>query len=84
MAKEAPVNKTFTREDLARFNGKNGARAYIAHQGKVYDVTDSPLWESGDHNGVHEAGWDLTDSLAEAPHQEEVLEGLPVVGTLAG
>ena len=31
-----------TREELARHNGKDGQRAYIAVNGTIYDVTDSP------------------------------------------
>ncbi len=75
--------KTFTAAELAPFNGKNGARAYIAYQGKVYDVTDSPLWTDGDHLGAHQAGMDLTAELDAAPHGTETLERVPVVGVLA-
>jgi len=31
----------FTLEDLKKFNGKNGTPAYVACDGKVYDVSDS-------------------------------------------
>jgi predicted heme/steroid binding protein len=75
--------KTFTAADLALYNGKNGARAYIAYQGKVYDVTDSPLWTDGDHLGAHQAGMDLTAELEAAPHGADNLEQVPVVGVLA-
>jgi predicted heme/steroid binding protein len=75
--------QSFTRKELERYNGQEGARSYVAHEGKVYDVTDSPLWAGGDHEGVHGAGGDLTEALGDAPHGEEVLEGFPVVGTLS-
>ena len=74
--------KTFTKEELSRYNGQGGQRAYVAHEGKVYDVTDSPEWEAGEHQGVHQAGMDLTAALEDAPHGDEVMEGFPVVGTL--
>jgi predicted heme/steroid binding protein len=76
--------KEFTKEELSKYNGKGGMPVYIAHQGKVYDVTSSSLWESGEHQGMHACGEDLTDELADAPHDVEVLERFPVVGTVKG
>jgi predicted heme/steroid binding protein len=74
--------QTFTKEELAKYNGKNGKPIYIAHKGKVYDVTDSSLWGSGQHQGLHIAGVDMTKDIFDAPHEEDVLERFPVVGTL--
>ena len=72
----------FTLEQLSKYNGKDGARAYVAVDGTVYDVTDSPRWADGQHNGF-EAGNDLTDAIHnESPHGVGNLEGIPVVGTL--
>jgi len=31
----------FNKEELARYNSKNGASAYIAYKEKVYDVSTS-------------------------------------------
>ena len=73
----------FTMGELSKFNGKNGNPAYIAFKGKVYDVTGSSQWADGDHLG-HEAGQDLTMALDIAPHGEEVMEKMKVVGVLAG
>jgi len=73
---------TFTREELAKYNGKNGMPAYIAHKGKVYDATGSSLWEMGEHQGMHVAGQDLTKDVLDAPHEEDVLTRLPLVGDL--
>lgn len=75
--------RAFTKEELARNSGENGAPAYIAHRGIVYDVTNSSLWGSGAHQGMHEAGKDLTDDLESmAPHGTEVLGRYPKIGTL--
>jgi len=74
--------KSFNKKELARYNGKNGAPAYIAYKGKVYDVSNSFQWRSGRHQVVHNAGEDLTDSLEQAPHGVELLERFPVIGTL--
>ncbi len=54
--------------------------AYIAFEGKVYDVTESPLWRNGGHQAVHEAGRDLTRELNNAPHGKEMLDKFPIVG----
>ncbi|HEY0196683.1 MAG TPA: cytochrome b5 domain-containing protein [Methanobacterium sp.] len=74
--------KKFTKTELARYNGKKGNLAYIAYEGKVYDVSDSFLWKGGKHQVTHKAGEDLTDALEDAPHGYKELEGYPMVGVL--
>lgn len=69
-------------EELSKYNGQNGQKAYIAYKGKVYDVTDSKKWKNGTHMARHKAGEDLTDFLALAPHTDEVLQSFEVVDTL--
>ena len=71
-----------TLEKLKQYNGKNKQKAYIAYKGNVYDVTNSPLWKNGMHQNMHEAGVDLTDALANAPHAEEVFGKFEIVDTL--
>ena len=74
--------RRFTLEELTRYDGKEGRPAYIAYKGKVYDVTDDYLWTNGDHQGEHGAGKDLTEALAKAPHGEENLERVKLIGLL--
>jgi predicted heme/steroid binding protein/uncharacterized membrane protein len=74
--------KEITSEELATFNGKDGKPAYIAFQGKVYDVSGSPLWSKGTHMLRHLAGQDLTGSISAAPHGVEVFERYPQIGGL--
>jgi predicted heme/steroid binding protein len=74
--------RVFRRDELAKYNGKNGAPAFIAYKGKVYDVSTSFLWKDGNHQVLHKAGEDLGDALGEAPHGGDVLEKFPVVGIL--
>jgi predicted heme/steroid binding protein len=74
--------REFTEEQLKKYDGKDGRKAFIAYGGKVYDVTDSFLWKKGKHQAVHSAGKDLTDKLEEAPHGIEFLEKFPVIGRL--
>ncbi|MDD3248368.1 MAG: cytochrome b5 domain-containing protein [Methanosarcina sp.] len=73
--------KEYTLEELSEYNGKNG-KVYIAYEGQVYDVSDSYLWEDGTHQGLHDSGKDLTETMDEAPHGSEVVKDYPVVGTL--
>jgi len=72
-----------TPAELAMYNGRGGAPAYVAYEGKIYDVSASFLWQRGRHQAMHEAGTDLTGALAEAPHGKEFLERFPVVGMLS-
>jgi len=82
--KEVAELKKFTLEELAKFDGKEDRPAYIAYKGKVYDVSEKVLWDDGDHLGLHEAGKDLTEEIGEAPHEEDNVLELPVVGELEG
>lgn len=74
--------KNFTLEELAKNDGQNGAPAYIAYKGKVYDVSDSAFWLGGDHLNAHQAGKDLTAELDLAPHGPENLDRVKLVGEL--
>jgi predicted heme/steroid binding protein len=71
-----------TLAELANYDGRNGHRAYIAVNGTIYDVTDSPRWEDGLHSPDHQAGQDLTEELLKAPHVRAVVERFPVIGRL--
>lgn len=76
--------KKFTLEELEKCDGREGRPAYVAYKGKVYDVSDNVLWDDGDHLGMHEAGKDLTAEMEDAPHEEENILGMTVVGELEG
>jgi predicted heme/steroid binding protein len=71
-----------SRRELRRYNGKSGAPAYIAFNGKVYDVSRSFLWCEGNHQVFHDAGLDLTAELKQAPHGEDLIEKFSIVGVL--
>lgn len=42
------TEKTFTLEELVKFDGQNGHKAYVAVNGTVYDVD---AWQEGQHHG---------------------------------
>lgn len=71
-----------TLEELAYYDGTDGKPAYIAVQGKIYDVSDSSFWVNGGHNG-YKAGQDLTDAIInESPHGLSNLSRVPMIGIL--
>jgi predicted heme/steroid binding protein/uncharacterized membrane protein len=71
-----------TSDALAYCDGKEGRPCYIAYGGAIYDVTGSKLWRGGEHLKKHNAGADLTDVLKTAPHGEEKVLAMPVIGRL--
>ncbi len=71
-------------ERLKEFNGKDGKPVYIAHKGRVIDVTNSKFWKTGLHMQRHPSGTDLTTDIAAAPHGIDVLDRYPQVGVLKG
>lgn len=73
--------KEFTLEELKQFDGQDGRPAYVAYDGGVYDVSDSAMWDEGDHMGAHAAGDDLTEAHDDAPHDVHIVD-FPKVGTL--
>ncbi|MGD8881274.1 MAG: cytochrome b5 domain-containing protein [Desulfobacterales bacterium] len=68
--------------ELEKFDGNNGRPVYVAYKGKVYDVSSSKLWKNGLHMKRHHAGNDLTADIQGAPHEPDVLEKYPQIGTL--
>jgi predicted heme/steroid binding protein/uncharacterized membrane protein len=72
--------KSFTSEELARGSGKEGARALVAVEGRVYDVSESKRWAGGRHMNRHDAGQDLSVAIKGAPHGPEVLDRFATAG----
>lgn len=73
-----------TRDEIKKYDGKNGNPAYVVYKNKIYDVTNSKLWQDGTHMIKHKAGTDLTEFINKAPHGEEVLFTFPCLGTFEG
>ncbi|KUG22136.1 hypothetical protein ASZ90_008106 [hydrocarbon metagenome] len=71
------------RETLSKHDGKEDRNAYVAVEGKVYDVTGNRLWKNGVHMNRHQAGNDLTEAITASPHGKDVLSKIQEKGTLA-
>jgi predicted heme/steroid binding protein len=74
--------KQITEEELRKCDGQEGRPAWVAYRGQVYDVSASQRWRGGMHMKRHQVGNDLTSEFAAAPHDESVLQRMPVVGRL--
>jgi predicted heme/steroid binding protein len=72
------VLQSFTSAELARFDGRDGAPAYVAIHGKVYDITSVSLFRDGKHHGVT-PGNDETELFV---HKSNILNRLNIVGEL--
>ena len=72
--------------ELAANNGKDGNKCWVAIDGEVYDASNNPQWQNGEHlpsGGRAQCGQDLTSVIGQSPHGKSVLDKLPKVGTLA-
>lgn len=74
--------RTFTPEELSKYNGRSGNPAYIAVDGTVYDVTGNAAWGGAAHFGLS-AGNDLSGQFAPCHAGQPVLNKLKVVGKIA-
>jgi len=68
--------KTFDATELSRYNGQNGQSAYVAVEGKVYDMTQ--VFVNGNHFS-HIAGTELTSEFF-SRHDLPSITKYPVVG----
>ena len=76
------INLEIDKTKLTENDGKEGKPAFVAYDGKIYDVTESRLWKKGLHMNRHQAGQDLTEAIGVAPHGSEVLTRFKEIGIL--
>lgn len=74
--------KSFSFEEIAKSDGKDGKPSLVVVDGLVYDVSSSKRWTGGLHMKRHHAGADLSSDLKAAPHSHEALERVELVGEL--
>jgi predicted heme/steroid binding protein len=81
-----PADRSFTLQELARHDGKDGNDCLVAVDGDVYLIEDFALWKDGEHLpsvGRARCGLDLTEVIDnESPHGRSKLQLLKKVGTL--
>jgi predicted heme/steroid binding protein len=81
-----PGDGTFTLEELAQYDGKDGNQCLVAVAGDVYLIEGFDLWQNGEHTpsgGRARCGLDLTKVMdEESPHGRSKLPLLKKVGTL--
>lgn len=75
--------QTFTKQELAAYNGKNGVPSYVAVNGIVYDVTNNAAWGAATHFGLS-VGNDLTAQFSSCHAGQPILQNLPQVGRMIG
>ncbi len=88
-AEDAWKSRTFTAEELKKYNGKDGAPAYAAVDGIVYDLSKTKFWKDGRHMKLHSAGTDLSSAIhskaAKLMHKDRpVMDKVPKVGVMEG
>ncbi|WP_195989027.1 cytochrome b5 domain-containing protein [Clostridium sp. D53t1_180928_C8] len=82
IAKKIQPQRVFTVEELAKYNGKNGAKAYVAVGGIIYDVTAISKWSGGNHYGIT-AGKVLDKEFAQCHSNKlAIMEYAAAVGVL--
>ena len=80
------ANRSFTLDELARYDGKDGNECLVAVDGEVYLIEGFDLWKDGEHTpsaGRAHCGLDLTEVMdEESPHGRSKLPLLRKVGTV--
>ena len=78
---EGTIPRYFTLAELSEYDGRDGAPAYVAVNGVVYDVTNNSVWRGDTHFGLT-PGRDLTSEFQTCHPGAMVLTRLPIVGYL--
>lgn len=76
---------TVTKSELAKSNGKNGNKCFVAVDGTVYEIGDFSLWQNGEHTpseGQAYCGADMSKVIDKSPHGRSVLKLLTKIGPL--
>jgi predicted heme/steroid binding protein len=84
-AGQQPTNRSYTVEELAQYDGKDGNQCMVAVDGDVYLIEGFSLWQNGEHlpsGGRARCGLDLSEVINESPHGRSKLQLLQKVGTL--
>jgi predicted heme/steroid binding protein len=80
-----PADRSYTLEELAEHDGKEGTDCLVAVDGDVYLIEGFALWQMGEHlpsGGRARCGLDLTEVIDESPHGRSKLNLLRKAGNL--
>ena len=80
-----PADRSYTLDELARYDGVEGRQCLVAVDGDVYLIEGFALWSMGRHTpsgGRARCGLDLSDVIDESPHGKSKLQLLKRVGFL--
>jgi predicted heme/steroid binding protein len=80
-----PSDRSYTLEELAEHDGKEGTDCLVAVDGDVYLIEGFALWQMGEHlpsGGRARCGLDLTEVIDESPHGRSKLNLLRKAGNL--
>ncbi|KAI1121137.1 cytochrome b5-like heme/steroid binding domain-containing protein [Nemania abortiva] len=67
---DPPKDDLITLEELAKADGSEGKKAYVAIKGKVYDVTGNKMYQTGGNYNVF-VGKDASRALAKSSTKPE-------------
>ena len=79
------VQRSVSKTELAKADGKQGRNCYVAVDGTVYQIKDFSLWQDGKHTssqGLAYCGADLSKVIDRAPHGRKILDILIKIGPL--
>jgi predicted heme/steroid binding protein len=71
--------------EIEAADGKEGRDCLVGIDGVVYKISDSALWQDGQHSpsgGEAYCGADLSEALKHSPHGKSKLEQLDKIGTI--
>ncbi len=82
-----PEDRSYTLQELAKHDGKNGNECLVAVDDDVYLIEGFDLWKNGQHtpsDGRARCGLDLTQVIEDSPHGRSKLQLLEKIGNLKG
>lgn len=77
--------RTVSKAELAKADGRNGRDCYVAVDGYVYQIKGFTQWANGKHTpsgGAAYCGADMSQAITKSPHGKQVLDKLIRIGPL--
>ncbi len=76
--------KTYSQQELASANGKDGRDCWLAVDGVIYEIDQGYKWLEGKHteSSLAYCGADMSSVIDQAPHGRTKLSQLKKIGSL--